>query len=262
MHGGAGMSGHCLITGGAGGMGAATARLAAKSGYAVSVVSLDAERDIATILVQEIIDGGGQAIFIPADVSSEEEVVAAYKTATEAFGPPTGVLHAAGIFVGAAVPDLDFKAITKLNAINITGLMICCREAARIMSTKSGGKGGSIVNVSSMAATIGGRPGHSVYAASKGAVDVFSQGFAKEVALEGIRVNTVRPGAVSSPMTAGLDANPKLKKAVEASIPIGRLGEPEEIAEIALWLMSPSSSLITGAFIDAGGGGFHVAGSV
>ena len=113
-----------------------------------------------------------------------------------------------------------------------------------------------------MAATIGGRPGHSVYAASKGAVDVFTKGFAKEVAREGIRVNTVRPGAVSSQMTAALDADPALKKSVEDSIPMGRIGDPQEIADIALWLMSPASSLVTGAHIDAGGGGFNVAGSI
>jgi NAD(P)-dependent dehydrogenase (short-subunit alcohol dehydrogenase family) len=166
------------------------------------------------------------------------------------------------MFVGNMVSDLNFVAISRLIAVNVTGLMICCREAARLMSTASGGHGGSIVNVSSMAATIGGRPGHSVYAASKGAVDVFTKGFAKEVAREGIRVNTVRPGAVASAMTAALDANPNLKKSVEDSIPMGRIGEPREIADIALWLMSPASSLVTGAHIDAGGGGFNVAGSV
>lgn len=243
-------------------MGAATARLAASNGYAVSVVSLESERNTASQLVNEIVDSGGAANFIPADVSSETDVVAAYRYATEIFGAPTGALHAAGIFVGARVCDLDFEEISKMIAINITGLMICCREAARHMSTSSGGRGGSIVNVSSMAATIGGRPGHSVYAASKGAVDVFSKGFAKEVAREGIRVNTVRPGAVVSAMTAGLEADPDLKKAVEESIPMGRLGQPREIAEIALWLMSDSASLVTGARVDAGGGGFNVVGSV
>ena len=243
-------------------MGAAAARLAASNGYAVSVVSLESERETASQLVKVIADSGGEAIFIPADMATETDVIAAYETAAAAFGPPTGALHAAGTFVGAMVRDLDFAAISKMIAINVTGLMICCREAARRMSTTSGGRGGSIVNVSSMAATIGGRPGHSVYAATKGAVDVFSKGFAKEVAREGIRVNAVRPGVVKSPMTAELEADPELKKAVEDSIPIGRLGQPEEVAEVALWLMSPSASLVTGALIDAGGGGFNVAGSV
>ncbi len=256
------MNGHCLITGGAGAMGAATARLAARQGYAVSLLSLEAERASAERLVSEIASAGGAARFMAADVSEEKDVLAAYAEATRSFGPPTAAFHAAGTFVGAMVRDLDFAAISRLVAINITGLMICCREAARAMSLQSGGKGGSIINVSSMAATIGGRPGHSVYAASKGAVDVFSKGFAKEVAREGIRVNTVRPGAVASPMTAGLDADPDLKRAVEDSIPMGRIGQPEEIADIALWLMSPAASLVTGAHIDAGGGGFNVAGSI
>lgn len=256
------MTQHCLITGGAGAMGAAVARGAAKCGDAISLLSLEAERSAAEALVQDICTGGGRAQFIPTDVSSEADVVAAYQQAAETFGAPSGVFHAAGIFVGSLVRDLDFESISKLIAINVTGLMICCREAARLMSTEAGGPGGAIVNVSSMAATIGGRPGHSVYAASKGAVDVFTKGFAKEVAREGIRVNTVRPGAVSSPMTAALDADPALKKLVEDSIPMGRIGDPQEIADIALWLMSPASSLVTGAHIDAGGGGFNVAGSI
>lgn len=256
------VTGHCLITGGAGAMGAATACLAAQSGYAVSVVSLESERSQADAILDEIRLSGGAASFFAADVSREGDVVSAYKMAAEKYGPPTGVFHAAGMFVNNFVAELDFVAISKLIAVNVTGLMICCREAAKLMSTKSGGQGGSIVNVSSMAATIGGRPGHSVYAASKGAVDVFTTGFAKEVALEGIRVNTVRPGAVASPMTATLETDPELKKAVEESIPMGRIGQPEEIAEIACWLMSPAASLVTGAHIDAGGGGFNVAGSV
>lgn len=256
------MTAHCLITGGAGAMGAAVAQLASKNGYAVSLLSLEDERVTAQALVAGIRSDGGDAMFIPTDVSQEYDVAAAYQQAAQRFGPPTGVFHAAGVFVGNLVRDLDFAAISKLIAVNVTGLMICCREAARLMSTASGGRGGSIVNVSSMAATIGGRPGHSVYAASKGAVDVFTKGFAKEVAREGIRVNTVRPGAVNSSMTAALDADPELRKSVEASIPMGRIGEPGEIAEIALWLMSPASSLVTGAHIEAGGGGFNVAGSV
>ncbi|MCY4180077.1 MAG: SDR family oxidoreductase [Litoreibacter sp.] len=256
------MTGHCLITGGAGAMGAAVAKSAAQRGHAVSLLSLASEQNVAAALVHDIRSGGGQAEFIAADVSKEEDILRAYAQAASSFGAPTGVFHAAGVFVGNMVRDLDFAAITKLIAVNVTGLMICCREAARLMSTETGGQGGSIVNVSSMAATIGGRPGHSVYAASKGAVDIFTKGFAKEVAREGIRVNSVRPGAVSSPMTAALDADPALKKSVEESIPMGRIGDPQEIADIALWLMSPASSLVTGAHIDAGGGGFNVAGSV
>lgn len=256
------MNGHCIITGGAGAMGAATAKLAAESGYAVSILSLEAERLAAEVLVAELKAINRRVQFIAADISNEGDVITSYKAATDAFGAPSAAFHAAGMFVGNHVSDLDFQSISKLIAVNVTGLMICCREATRHMSTKFGGAGGSIVNVSSMAATIGGRPGHSVYAASKGAVDVFSKGFAKEVAREGIRVNTIRPGAVTSPMTAALEANPELKKSVEESIPMGRIGDPKEIAKVALWLMSPAASLVTGAHIDAGGGGFVVAGSI
>lgn len=256
------LNGHCIITGGAGAMGAATARLAAKSGYAVTILSLEAEQARAEGLISEIKTLNGRVQFIPTDVSCEDDVIASYASAVDAFGAPNAAFHAAGMFVGNHVRDLDFQSITKLVSVNVIGLMICCREATRHMSTKSGGVGGSIVNVSSMAATIGGRPGHSVYAASKGAVDVFTKGFAKEVAREGIRVNTIRPGAVTSPMTAALDTNPELKKSVEESIPMGRIGDPQEIARIALWLMSPASSLVTGSHIDAGGGGFVVAGSI
>lgn len=228
----------------------------------MSILSLEHERASADALVKDICDGGGEAKFIAADVSREDQIISAYEEANRTFGRPTAAVHAAGIFVGGTILDMDVKANARMLDINVMGLMICCREAGRLMSTERGGSGGSIVNIASMAATIGGRPGACVYAASKGAVDVFTKGFAKEVARQGIRVNTVRPGAVESPMTAGLDANPELKKSVEDSIPIGRLGTCDEIAEIAVWLMSPAASLVTGAFVDASGGGFFVAGSV
>lgn len=256
------MSEHCVITGGASGMGASTARLAAKRGYAISIVSLEQDRDAGEALAAEIEADGGQVVFIAADVAHEEAVVAAYAEAAGQFGRPTAAVHSAGVFVGGTILDMDVAANVRMLDINVMGLMICCREAGRLMSTERGGAGGSIVNIASMAATIGGRPGACVYAASKGAVDVFTKGFAKEVARQGIRVNTVRPGAVASMMTSGLEANPELKKSVENSIPLGRLGTCDEIAEIAVWLISPSASLVTGAFVDASGGGFHVAGSV
>ena len=128
------------------------------------------------------------------------------------------------------------------------------------MSTRHGGAGGAIVNVSSMAATIGGRPGASAYAASKTAVDVFTTGFAREVAAEGIRVNTVRPGVTATAMTAHLERDPALRRKVEDSIPSGRIGQPEEVAEVILWLLSGKASLVTGAHVNAGGGGFQVVG--
>jgi len=243
-------------------MGASTARLVAKNGFAVSILSLENDRVAGEELAVKINDAGGAAAFFPVDIAFENDVIAAYDATVNAFGVPTAAVHAAGIFVSGTILDMDVDATARMIAVNFTGLMICCREAARHMSTERGGVGGSIVNIASMSATIGGRPGACVYAATKGAVDVFTKGFAKEVAQQGIRVNTIRPGAIASPMTAALEANPALKKSVEASIPMGRLGTCDEIADIAVWLTSPSASLVTGAFIDAGGGGFNVAGSI
>ncbi len=256
------MAQHCVITGGASGMGASTARLAAKSGFAVSILSLARDQAAAEVLVKEVNETGGAASFFPVNVACESQVVAAYNSAVREFGIPTAAVHAAGLFVSGTILDLDVDATAHMIAVNFTGLMICCREAARHMSTDRGGAGGSIVNITSMAATIGGRPGACAYAATKGAVDVFTKGFAKEVARQGIRVNTIRPGAIASPMTAALEASPELKKSVEASIPMGRLGTCDEIADIAVWLSSESASLVSGALVDASGGGFNVTGSV
>ena len=136
--------------------------------------------------------------------------------------------------------------------------MLCCREAAKRMSTKHGGKGGAIVNVSSMAATLGGRPGSSAYAASKGAVDSFTKGFAREVAAEGIRVNSIRPGMVLTEMTEGRLKDPAFRAGIEATIPMRRVGQRHEIAEPILWLLSDEASFITGAMLDAAGGGYII----
>jgi NAD(P)-dependent dehydrogenase (short-subunit alcohol dehydrogenase family) len=136
--------------------------------------------------------------------------------------------------------------------------MLCCREAAKRLSTKSGGKGGAIVNVSSMAATLGGRPGASAYAATKGAVDSFTKAFAREVADEGIRVNSIRPGMVLTEMTEARLKEPAYRAGIEASIPMRRVGLPHEIADAILWLLSDEASFITGAMIDAAGGGYNI----
>jgi NAD(P)-dependent dehydrogenase (short-subunit alcohol dehydrogenase family) len=156
------------------------------------------------------------------------------------------------------VDEYDAAVLANVFAVNVIGLMLCCREAARRMSTKHGGKGGAIVNVSSMAATLGGRPGSSAYAASKGAVDAFSKGFAREAAAEGIRVNSVRPGMVLSEMTEGRLKDAAFRASIEASIPMRRVGEAHEIAEAVLWLLSDEASFITGAMLDASGGGYII----
>ncbi|WP_180900222.1 SDR family NAD(P)-dependent oxidoreductase [Martelella soudanensis] len=255
------MAGHMLITGAGGGIGSATARMAAARGYAVSLMVRPSGSKEASVLLDEIAVKGGEAQVVTADVTSEGDIVDAFKRAVDRFGPLTVLMNSAGIAYNAPVSALGSEDIARVMAVNVVGLMLCCREAVGHMSTETGGQGGSIVNISSMAATIGGRPGASVYAASKGAVDVFTTGFAREVADQGIRVNSVRPGMIATKMTANLEHDAALKKSVEASIPMKRIGQPEEIAEIVLWLSSPAASFVTGAHINAGGGGFHIASS-
>ncbi|MEO8755223.1 MAG: SDR family oxidoreductase, partial [Casimicrobiaceae bacterium] len=166
-------------------------------------------------------------------------------------------VNSAGIANHNRVDALDGDAIARMMQLNVIGLMLCCREAARRMSTAHGGKGGAIVNVSSMAATIGGRAGASTYAASKGAVDVFSMGFAKEVAAEGIRVNVVRPGVTDTDMIAPIRSGPK-RAQIEATIPMQRYGTPDELAQAIVWLLSDYASFVTGAHLNVSGGGFLI----
>jgi NAD(P)-dependent dehydrogenase (short-subunit alcohol dehydrogenase family) len=245
-----------LITGGASGIGAETARRAASRGYnvAINYRSRDAQ---ARKLVADIEAKGAKAIALPADMASEADIVKMFEETTKQLGPITHLLNSAGISSGRSrVEAYEAANLTKLFAVNVTGLMLCCREAAKRMSTRNGGKGGAIVNVSSMAATLGGRPGSSAYAASKGAVDAFTKAFAREVASEGIRVNSLRPGMVLTEMTENRLKEPDFLAGIKKSIPMGRVGEAREIADAALWLLSDESSFITGAMLDAAGGGY------
>jgi len=247
----------CLITGGTRGIGRATALLAARSGHAVAVVGRDAGEGAEVVAAIEA--EGGRAAFVAADITRPDEVAYAFDAAAQ-LGPLRAVVNAAGITYNSRVADFDADALDRLMSVNVVALIVCCREAARRLSTRSGGQGGAIVNLSSMAATIGGRFGGSAYAASKAAVDCFTTGFAREVAREGIRVNTVRPGVVATPMTAFVTGNEELLKRVQDSIPLGRIGRPEEVAELVVWLLSDKASLVMGAHVDAGGGGFLIAG--
>ena len=250
----------CLITGGSSGIGRATARLAARAGYRVAIASLAEHFEDSLNVVREIEASGMQAVALRGDVSSRSDIERIFLEADAALGPLCALVNCAGIYREARVEDLGFDDLAYMVAVNVTGVMYCCREAVRRMSVRRGGLGGAIVNVTSMAVTIGGRPGASAYAGSKGAIDVFTTGFAREVAAEGIRVNTVRPGVTATAMTAHLEADPERRKRVESSIPLGRIGQPEEVAELILWLLSDKAALVTGAHVNAGGGGFHVAG--
>ena len=237
-----------LITGGASGIGAATARRAAKRGHKVAINyrSRDAQ---ARQVVADIGAAGGTAVALPADMAREADIVRLFEETERALGPITHLVNSAGTGGRMRVDEYDAALLEKLFAINAIGVMLCCRH---------GGKGGAIVNVSSMASTIGGRLGSSAYAATKGAVDAFTKGFAREAAAEGIRVNAIRPGMVLTEMTEGSLAEPAFRARIEASIPMHRVGESHEIAETILWLLSDEASFITGAMIDAAGGGYII----
>jgi NAD(P)-dependent dehydrogenase (short-subunit alcohol dehydrogenase family) len=244
-----------LITGGASGIGAETAKLAASRGHKVAINYRSREAQ-ARKVVADIAAKGGEAIALSADVSREDDVCSLFEAAEKALGPITHVVNSAGIGVNSRVEDFDAAALEKLFAVNTIGLMLCCREATRRLSTQHGGKGGVIVNVSSMAATIGGRPGASAYAASKAAVDSFTMGFAKEVAPECIRVVSVRPGMTETEMTEQTLADPATRAAIEATIAMGRVGRVREIANAIMWVLSDEASFISGVTLDASGGGF------
>jgi NAD(P)-dependent dehydrogenase (short-subunit alcohol dehydrogenase family) len=247
-----------LITGGASGIGAATARRAAARGYRVALNYRSREAQ-AQAAVADIVSGGGKAIALPGDMACEVDILRLFEETERALGPVTHLVNSAGTNGRRGrVDEYDAAVLAKLFGVNVIGLMLCCREAARRMSTKHGGKGGAIVNVSSMAATLGGRLGSSAYAASKGAVDAFTKGFAREVAAEGIRVNSLRPGMVLTEMTEGRLKDTAFRGSIEASIPMRRVGEAREIAEAVLWLLSDEASFITGAMLDASGGGYII----
>ena len=244
-----------LITGGASGIGAETARRAAARGYKVAINYRSREAE-AKKVVADITGEGGHAVALPADVAREADIGPLFDAAAKALGPITHLVNSAGISGSSRVEDFDAAVLTRLFAINTVGLMLCCREAARRMSTKRGGKGGVIVNISSMAATIGGRPGVSAYAASKAAVDSFTMGFAKEVAHEGIRAVSLRPGMIETEMTERALADREVREAIESTIAMGRIGQAREIANAILWLLSDEASFISGVTLDASGGGF------
>jgi NAD(P)-dependent dehydrogenase (short-subunit alcohol dehydrogenase family) len=249
-----------LITGGARGIGAATAKLAAGQGYAVAL-NYERARDRAEALASEIEAAGGKAIAVQADVAQQDQVERTFKEVDERLGRLTALVNSAGIDGGPATPvaELEQARLERLLAVNVIGTMLCCREAARRMSTARGGQGGAIVNVSSMAATIGGRAGRTAYAASKGAIDSFTIGFAKEVAREGIRVNALRPGMTLTDMTDAVRQDAELRAKIADTIAMNRCAAAEEMARPILWLLSEEASFISGALLDGSGGGFMLA---
>ena len=242
-----------LITGASRGIGAATARLAAARGYAVCLNYLS-NRAAADAVVADIEAGGGQAIAVAADVSSEAEVVKLFQTVDQRLGPLTALVNNAGILeTQMRVENMDAARLTRIFAANVTGCFLCAREAVRRMSIRHSGSGGAIVNVSSAAARLGSAGEYVDYAASKGAVDTMTIGLAREVATEGIRVNAVRPGFIYTDIHSS-GGEPGRVDRIKDTVPMRRGGQPEEIAAAILWLLSDEASYATGTFIDLAGG--------
>jgi len=245
--------GTLVVTGASRGIGAAVARLAGERGYAVVVNFFTGEAE-AKQVVDEIVAAGGHAVAIRGDVAQEKDIVRMFKTAEQELGPIKALVNNAGVTGGfARVEDVSREAIDKVFAVNVAGAMLCAREAVRRMSTRRGGTGGAIVNISSRAAHTG-APGEWVhYAASKGAIDSFTIGLAREVATEGIRVNAVAPGLVETGLHAA-NGEPNRLERMKGTIPMRRAGLPYEVAEGVLWLLSPAASYTTGTILEIGGG--------
>lgn len=241
-----------LITGGSRGIGAATALMAARRGYDVAIAYRADERAAGAVL--EGVRGlGRQGIAVRADLSSEAEIVRMFQ-AVDQFGRLAGLVNNAGITGGfSRVADLPADVLSQTLAINVFGAMICAREAVRRLSSAAGGSGGAIVNLSSLAARIGGAGEWVHYAASKAAIETFTVGLAREVAGEGIRVNAVAPGIIDTELHAAA-GDPQRAQRLGPSIPLGRAGTADEVAEAILWLFSSAASYVTGTILEVGGG--------
>jgi NAD(P)-dependent dehydrogenase (short-subunit alcohol dehydrogenase family) len=247
------MSGVAIITGSGRGIGAASARLAARRGYAVCVNYLNnAAR--AEEVVAEIRAAGGRAILVQADTANESEVMRLFERVDAELGPLTALVNNAGITGRAGRLDsFDAAAMRRVLDVNVTGTLLCSQQAVKRMSTSNGGAGGAIVNVSSLAATQGGAGRWIPYAAAKGAVNSITIGLAKEVATEGIRVNAISPGLITTEIHEAAGLGERLEKMIPM-VPMGRLGTAEECAEAILWLMSGEAAYMTGCTLSLSGG--------
>ncbi|WP_411030639.1 SDR family oxidoreductase [Spongiimicrobium sp. 3-5] len=239
-----------LVTGASKGIGAATAIALAREGYKVCINYK--ENKVAALQVQEKIAAlGGNSIAVKADISQETDVVNLFQEIDDRLGEITGLVNNAAILGHkATLREMSAARLQNVFAINVFGTLLCCREAIKRMSIKNGGKGGSIVNISSIASRTG-SPGEYVdYAATKGAIDTFTIGLAKEVGKENIRVNAIRPGHIQTT----IHKSPERLKTLKNTVPLQRIGMPEEIAQTILWLLSEKSSYTSGAIIDVTGG--------
>jgi NAD(P)-dependent dehydrogenase (short-subunit alcohol dehydrogenase family) len=242
-----------LVTGASRGIGKATALQLGAEGYKVAV-NYQQNADAAHSVVDAIIAGGGKAFAVQADIGDEAQVVAMFARIDQEDGPITALVNNAGIlFTQSRVEALSAERINQVFRTNVTGTFLCCREAIKRMALPHGGQGGAIVNVSSAGARLGSAGEYVDYAASKGAMDTLTTGLSLEVAAQGIRVNSVRPGFIYTDMHAS-GGEPGRVDRVKASLPMQRGGQPEEVAQAIVWLLSEKASYVTGSFIELAGG--------
>lgn len=242
-----------LVTGGSRGIGASVALKAAEKGWAV-VVNYARDRDAAEAIAGIINETGGSAVAVQGDVSREEDIAAIFSVIDTTFGRLDGLVNNAGVVdVVARIDEVSRERLERMFAINCIGAIRIASESVKRMSTRHGGKGGAIVNISSMAAVLGSPRQYVDYAASKGAIDTLTVGLAREVADEGIRVNAVRPGIIDTDIHAS-GGTPDRVRDMAGSLPMKRAGEPDEVADAILYLLSPEASYVTGAILNVSGG--------
>lgn len=242
-----------LVTGASRGIGASIARRAAVAGYDVALTYAD-DRDAALRVAADVEAAGRRALVVRADVAREDHVAAAFEEVDRTFGALDAVAINAGITGRfGRVEDIDVETLRRVLEVNVVGAFLCAREAVRRMSTERGGSGGAIVVVSSRAAGLGSPNEYVHYAASKAAVDTLTLGLAKEVSREGIRVNSVAPGLIDTEIHAR-GGRPERVARIVPTVPLGRIGTPDEVADAVLWLLSPAASYVTGAIVPVSGG--------
>jgi len=242
-----------LITGGSRGIGAACAKLAASHGYQVAINYANNDA-AATAVIEEITANGGRAQAFKADVTQDQEVTDLFKAVDTAFGSIDVLVNNAGILETFNITEADTARVMRTFEANVFSLYYCSREAVKRMSTRHGGKGGVIINMSSAAARLCSMPGGNAYSTSKAAVDGFNLSLANEVGDQGIRVNAIRPGLIATDIQNGRGGIEVATELAKTAVPMKRIGQPEEIAQTVIWLASPQASYVHGAVLDVGGG--------